>query len=182
LIDIRVLDHIIIGESGALSFAARGALMTSFYSGFGGALPQYPSKENMKCPESPLQSVPVHDYGLALKSAVTWMGDRYLLAAPLPRRSNEHKDSFSESQRSDGSRKPEAHRRAHPPMRLRVSSPKGPMGGKRPIEQRAPETIERLILAPSALSALQESDVSLRPPAIASLNLPAHHPRVLQSP
>jgi hypothetical protein len=136
--------------------------MSSFYSGFGGALPQYPLKENMKCPESPFQSVPVHDYELALKSAVTWMGNRYLLATPLPRRSNEHKDSFNEARRLDSGRKPEAHLRAHPPTRLRVNSPKGPMSGKGSPEQRATGTIERLIPAPSALSALQESDVSLR--------------------
>jgi hypothetical protein len=30
--------------------------------------------------------LPVHDYGLALQSAVSWLGDRYLLAAPIPAR------------------------------------------------------------------------------------------------
>jgi hypothetical protein len=30
--------------------------------------------------------LPVHDYGLALQSAVSWLGDRYLLAAPVPAR------------------------------------------------------------------------------------------------
>jgi hypothetical protein len=34
----------------------------------------------------PLQS---HDYGLALQNAVTWLGDRHLLAKPVPRRSVE---------------------------------------------------------------------------------------------
>ena len=29
--------------------------------------------------------LPVHDYGLALQRAVSWLGDRYLLAAPVER-------------------------------------------------------------------------------------------------
>jgi hypothetical protein len=29
---------------------------------------------------------PIHDYELALQSAVSWLGDRYLLAAPIPAR------------------------------------------------------------------------------------------------
>lgn len=34
--------------------------------------------------DTPLQ-LPVHDYGLALQQAVSWLGDRYLLAAPVAR-------------------------------------------------------------------------------------------------
>lgn len=30
--------------------------------------------------------LPLHDYDLALQSAVSWLGDRYLLAAPIPAR------------------------------------------------------------------------------------------------
>ncbi|HEY7638766.1 MAG TPA: hypothetical protein VH814_03495 [Steroidobacteraceae bacterium] len=32
------------------------------------------------------QQLPVHDYGTALQSAVSWLGDRYLLAAPIEAR------------------------------------------------------------------------------------------------
>jgi hypothetical protein len=31
-------------------------------------------------------TTPSHDYGLALQSAVSWLGDRYLLATPQARR------------------------------------------------------------------------------------------------
>ena len=53
----------------------------------------------MKRSESPAGSIPRHDYDLALKNAVSWMGDRYLLAAPLPRRRDEHKGYFIEPRR-----------------------------------------------------------------------------------
>jgi hypothetical protein len=37
--------------------------------------------------------LPLHDYGLALQSAVSWLGDRYLLAAPVvARKSARHAD------------------------------------------------------------------------------------------
>jgi len=48
----------------------------------------------MKGSESPSLSIPQHDYGLAVKSAVSWLVDRYLLADPLPRRREERKDRF----------------------------------------------------------------------------------------
>ena len=48
----------------------------------------------MKTPESPSGSIPQHDYDKALKSAVSWLGDRYLLADPLPRRRDERKEYF----------------------------------------------------------------------------------------
>jgi hypothetical protein len=53
----------------------------------------------MKNSESSSISIPQHDYALALKSAVSWLGDRYLLADPLPRRRNERKEYFTESRR-----------------------------------------------------------------------------------
>jgi len=53
----------------------------------------------MKTPESLPASIPQHDYGVALKRAVSWLGDRYLLADPLPRRRDERKEYFSESRR-----------------------------------------------------------------------------------
>ncbi|HTU66171.1 MAG TPA: hypothetical protein VMF52_09485 [Steroidobacteraceae bacterium] len=40
----------------------------------------------MKRPEDTPTSV--HDYGAALESAVSWLGDRYLLATPQPRRND----------------------------------------------------------------------------------------------
>ena len=48
---------------------------------------------------SPQASIPQHDYGLALKSAKSWLGDRYLLADPQPRRRDERKDYFVETRR-----------------------------------------------------------------------------------
>jgi hypothetical protein len=34
----------------------------------------------------PKQHPPQHDYALALQSALSWLGDRYLLAEPVARR------------------------------------------------------------------------------------------------
>jgi hypothetical protein len=59
--------------------------------------------------ESTTASIPQHDYDQALKSAVSWLGDRYLLADPLPRRRDERKDYFSESRRWLDGRHPKAH-------------------------------------------------------------------------
>jgi hypothetical protein len=53
----------------------------------------------MKSSESPTAPIPQHDYGLALKSAVSWLGDRYLLADPLPRRRDERREYFVETRR-----------------------------------------------------------------------------------
>jgi hypothetical protein len=39
-------------------------------------------------------SIPQHDYRQALKSAVSWLGDRYLLADPQPKRRDDRKDYF----------------------------------------------------------------------------------------
>ena len=52
----------------------------------------------MKRPK-PSLPVPQHDYGLALQTAVSWLGDRYLLAEPVSRRSVEHKPFFVEPRR-----------------------------------------------------------------------------------
>ena len=40
--------------------------------------------------------LPQHDYAPAVQSAVDWLGDRYLLASPTPRRPDEHKPYFNE--------------------------------------------------------------------------------------
>jgi hypothetical protein len=45
-------------------------------------------------PKSPIQQ---HDYDLALQSAVSWLGERYLLAEPVSRRVEEHKPFFVEA-------------------------------------------------------------------------------------
>jgi len=41
----------------------------------------------MKRHKEPALPLSQFDYGLALQTAVSWLGDRYLLAQPLPRRS-----------------------------------------------------------------------------------------------
>ena len=43
--------------------------------------------------------LPIHDYRPALRCAVSWLGDRYLLAAPVTRRCDEPKPFFAESRR-----------------------------------------------------------------------------------
>ncbi len=53
----------------------------------------------MKPSESTTVSIPQHDYGMALKSAVSWLGDRYLLADPLPKRSPEPREYFNQPRR-----------------------------------------------------------------------------------
>jgi hypothetical protein len=55
--------------------------------------------------------IPLHDYGLALQSAVSWLGDRYLLASPTPRRTGETQAYFSESQRWLNASRPQTNTR-----------------------------------------------------------------------
>ncbi len=43
-------------------------------------------------------SFPVHDYRPALQGALSWLGDRYLLAEPTPRL-QEHAPAYSESRK-----------------------------------------------------------------------------------
>jgi len=43
----------------------------------------------MKRPKESALPLPQYDYGLALETAVSWLGDRHLLAKPMPRRSVE---------------------------------------------------------------------------------------------
>jgi hypothetical protein len=40
----------------------------------------------MKRPKEAALPMPSHDYGQALQNAVSWLGDRHLLAKPVPRR------------------------------------------------------------------------------------------------
>jgi hypothetical protein len=48
----------------------------------------------MKRSRESADRIPQHDYALALQSAVSWMGDRYLLAEPVSRRAEERKAFF----------------------------------------------------------------------------------------
>jgi len=52
----------------------------------------------MKDPEKLRSAIPLHDYDPALQKAVSWLGDRYLLAEPAPRR-EQPKHYFSEVRR-----------------------------------------------------------------------------------
>ncbi len=49
----------------------------------------------MKSPARPTRPIPLHDYGPAVQSAVSWLGERYLLADPVPRRKDEARPFFS---------------------------------------------------------------------------------------
>ena len=44
-------------------------------------------------------TIPTHDYRAALEGAVSWMGDRYLLAEPVARLSEERRPYFAEQRR-----------------------------------------------------------------------------------
>ena len=53
----------------------------------------------MKRSKDTSNGMPRHDYGLALQTAVSWLGDRYLLAEPVPRRKEDPKPFFAEPRR-----------------------------------------------------------------------------------
>ena len=53
----------------------------------------------MRSSESASDVLPKHDYAQALKSAVSWLGDRYLLAEPLRKRREEPRDYFLQTRR-----------------------------------------------------------------------------------
>lgn len=44
-------------------------------------------------------ALPLHDYDTALRNAVSWLGDNYLLAVPAQRRNEEHRPYFSAPRR-----------------------------------------------------------------------------------
>jgi hypothetical protein len=44
-------------------------------------------------------TIPTHDYRAALKGAVSWLGDRYLLAEPVARLNEERRPYFVEQRR-----------------------------------------------------------------------------------
>lgn len=63
----------------------------------------------MKRPKVPELPLPRYDYGLALQTAVSWLGDRYLLAQPVARRVEPapffaQSRSWHEPQRMNGAR------------------------------------------------------------------------------
>ena len=43
--------------------------------------------------------MPIHDYRMAQKSAVSWLGERYLLAEPVTRRREEDRPFFAQTPR-----------------------------------------------------------------------------------
>lgn len=47
----------------------------------------------------PTIAFPLHDYRAALQGAVSWLGDRHLLAAPVPRLNEERAPYFAEPRR-----------------------------------------------------------------------------------
>ena len=59
----------------------------------------------MKRPKESDLPLPQYDYGQALQTAVSWLGDRHLLAKPTPRRSSERPPYFVEQQHSTEARK-----------------------------------------------------------------------------
>lgn len=48
-------------------------------------------------PQNP--ALPVHDFRAALQDALSWLGDRYLLAQPVNRVSAQSRPNFAESRR-----------------------------------------------------------------------------------
>ena len=58
--------------------------------------PQGSWRNDVKTPDSKNRIISRHDYGPALQGALAWLGDRYLLAEPVPRRREEIKPFFVE--------------------------------------------------------------------------------------
>ena len=69
-----------------------------------------PTVTAMKRPEIRIQ-IPQHDYAPAVQSAVSWLGDRYLLAAPTPRLPEERRPYFSETRKWHGAAPKRMHTR-----------------------------------------------------------------------
>ncbi len=49
----------------------------------------------MKSSATTTRAIALHDYGPALQNAVSWLGERYLLADPVPRRKDEERVFFN---------------------------------------------------------------------------------------
>ena len=54
----------------------------------------------MQKPRSMSQGIPQHDYRAAIQGALSWLGDRYLLAEPLNRRNDDSKLHVGEPHRA----------------------------------------------------------------------------------
>ena len=55
---------------------------------------------DVKTSKAPRQTIPPHDYRPALQGALSWLGNRYLLAEPLNRRNDDRKNFLSEPRRA----------------------------------------------------------------------------------
>lgn len=53
----------------------------------------------MKRTRDPNRPIPLHDYSPALQTAMSWLGNRYLLAEPVNRRVVAHKPAYNETPR-----------------------------------------------------------------------------------
>jgi len=67
----------------------------------------------MKRPDTHTEILPLQDYREALQKAVNWLGDRYLLAEPTPRRKEELKGYFAAPRHWHGATGPGLQRRTH---------------------------------------------------------------------
>jgi hypothetical protein len=56
-------------------------------------------KKSDKATLQPGTTLPVHDYQRALQSAVSWLGERYLLAEPVRKRREPAQPYFTETRR-----------------------------------------------------------------------------------
>jgi hypothetical protein len=63
-------------------------------------------KADMKRTKDNSSTLPQHDYHLALQTAVSWLGDRYLLAEPVVRRAEPPKPFFFETRSWHEPRRP----------------------------------------------------------------------------
>jgi len=48
----------------------------------------------MKSTNRQTQAIPLHDYGTALRKAVSWLGERHLLAEPVRRLGDERRSWY----------------------------------------------------------------------------------------
>jgi hypothetical protein len=60
--------------------------------------PVKPLEAHMKRKQATV-SIPLHDYRPALQGALSWLGDRHLLAEPVPRLREESAPYFAEPRR-----------------------------------------------------------------------------------
>jgi hypothetical protein len=69
-------------------------------------VPAIQTEPDMKRPKETPSSLPQHDYGLALQTAVSWLGDRYLLAEPVTPLRKDPKPFFVEPRRWHDAHRP----------------------------------------------------------------------------